>query len=257
MQYWGVGRKPDTPSESQTAAPKGVMDASYAEQRRLKPHLAFRFHSRALIASRTFQRLSSQQTPTIVDLGSADGATMAVLHQQLKARQSTGIEYSQELIDSAGRMPDGCRLLRGDVTRADPLLKGGGADLVTALAILEHLSEPLLVLQQARRVLKPGGLLIATAPAGAWDSISGAAGLHKEEHHELQFTRALFESLAHEANLEPILYQRFMFAPIAFLPYLRIPVGPGAALTIDYLVARLRVLNWLFVNQLFVARKPA
>jgi hypothetical protein len=100
-------------------------------------------------------------------------------------------------------------------------------------------------------------LLIATAPAGAWDSISGAIGLHREEHHEQQFTRPLFESLARQANLEPILYWRFMFAPIAFLPYLRISVDPEAALNIDAVVTRLRLLDWLFVNQLFVARRSA
>jgi len=48
-----------------------------------------------------------------------------------------------------------------------------------------------------------------------------------------------------------------MFAPVAFLPYLRIPVAPEAALKIDDLVTRFWLFDWLFVNQLFVARRPA
>ena len=80
--------------------------------------------------------------------------------------------------------------------------------------------------------------------------------LHAEEHHEQAFTRRAFERLAVAAGLEPVIYRRFMCAPIAFLPYLRIPVSPAFALRIDAFLRALRVFEFGFVNQLFVARKP-
>ena len=40
-------------------------------------------------------------------------------------------------------------------------------DAVTMIAILEHLDNPLSILQEAKRVLKPGGVIIITVPTKA------------------------------------------------------------------------------------------
>ncbi len=245
------------PRPQSEAPPAGVMDASYAADRRSKPHLEFRYKSRALNAANAYRRFGpGVDSPRVLDLGAAEGVTMAETHRLLGARESIGIEYAQDLIDAAGALPPGCRLVRGDVTRPHEAVEEGTFDLVTALAILEHLREPVALMEQASRALRPGGIVVASCPAGTWDTISGALRLHKDEHHEDQIGRESFASLAGAAGLTPVHYRRFMFAPVGFLPYLRVPVSPRFADAIDRVLRPLVVFNPFFVNQLFVARKP-
>ena len=59
-----------------------------------------------------------------------------------------------------------------------------------------------------------------------------------------------------DAGLELITYEQFMWAPISFLPYLRIWVEPSFAVRADRFLRGLRIFNWLFVNSCVVARKP-
>jgi hypothetical protein len=58
-----------------------------------------------------------------------------------------------------------------------------------------------------------------------------------------------------QAGLELLEYRRFMLAPLGFLPYLRVRLSPASSVALDDAVRRLRLLDWLFVNQLLVARK--
>lgn len=250
--------------ESAPARPDGVMDASYAAGRRRRPHLVFRLGSRAHEAVRAFRRhraSSGGEDPAdpiaLLDFGAADGATLALVHHALGAADSVGIEYAADLIAAAEVDAPGLRLVQGDVTRPHPEVAEASRDLVLALAVLEHLESPGLVFEQARRALRPGGLFVASCPVEFWDELSGSVGLHPDEHHELAFDRALFERLAREAGLEPVEYRRFMNAPIGFLPYLRIPVSPALAAQVDDALRACRIFDALFVNQLFVARRPA
>jgi len=45
-------------------------------------------------------------------------------------------------------------------------VKGGSADMVVMLAVVEHLDDPLAVLGEARRILRRGGLIAMTFPSG-------------------------------------------------------------------------------------------
>ena len=101
----------------------GVMFKDYAEDRKKKKHLSFRYQSRAMEAHWALSKYGTgMANPHILDLGCAEGLTMALLHKLAVAGHSVGIEYSQELIDSAGTMPEGCSIQQGDVTGtpADP-----------------------------------------------------------------------------------------------------------------------------------------
>lgn len=62
-------------------------------------------------------------------------------------------------------------------------------DVVLCTEVLEHIDEPLKVLAEFARILKPGGRLLLTAPLGS--------GIHQEPHH-------------YYGGFTPFWYQRFL-----------------------------------------------
>lgn len=89
-------------------------------------------------------------------------------------------------------------------------------DTVVALAVLEHLHDPLAFLRQARAALRPGGTIVLTTPHPAWEwvhSLGARVGLFSheahEEHEEL-LNREEIERLARAADLALAVYARFL-----------------------------------------------
>jgi len=234
----------------------GVMFKDYAEDRKKKAYLSFRYKTRARQAYWALKKYGLDGIPKILDLGSADGLTMALLHQMAGAEKSVGIEYTQELVDMATGLPDGCEIRQGDVTQLPEDCKKGDFHLVTALALLEHIGDPAKVFAQANKALLPGGLFVASCPNPFWDKLSGSVGLHKEEYHFTDFRWPLFKQFAIGEGMEAVRFKPFMSVPYAFLPYLKIPVSAAIADVIDTAILTFRIFNFTFVNQLFVARKP-
>ena len=85
-------------------------------------------------------------------------------------------------------------------------------DHVVMLAVLEHLTEPEQVLQEAQRVLAPGGSLIMTWPAAAVDpilSVLRKLGLISDEMESDEHQKRIpVEAL--QGMLEKIGFQRFV-----------------------------------------------
>jgi hypothetical protein len=48
-----------------------------------------------------------------------------------------------------------------------------------------------------------------------------------------------------------------MNAPLGFAPYLNIPMNPAFSHLCDKIIGMFFIFNWIFVNQIFVARKIA
>lgn len=238
--------------------PSGVMEAEYAAARLSAPHLQFRYRTRARVVAAAWRRHGGDPgAPRLLELGAADGLTLLEMHQLLGPRgQYTGIEYSEELIRTAPALPPGAALLRGDAERLPASLDAGGFDLVVALALLEHLGNPLLALCEAHRVLSSGGLLVATVPVPSWDALSSALGLVRGEHHESRLGHRELIALLATAGFQTLEHGRFMWAPVSFLPYLRLRVPEDLALRVDRLVGAIPLTRWMFVNQYFIARKP-
>ena len=238
--------------------PKGVMSEDYSRDRRQKSHLNYRFKCRAFEAARSFQKYSAiSSQPNILDFGCADGFALIETHKLLNANLSLGVEYSEDLINSAGPLPPSCSIIQGDITKSLDQVNNGNFDLVTALAILEHLEEPIELFHRAHDALKPGGLLVATCPSPFWDKISGKFNLHEDEFHAFYFNRDAFFSLAAKSGFEPLKYRKFMSATVGFAPYLKIPMSPRFSHLCDRIIGSFFIFNWTFVNQIFIAQKKS
>lgn len=234
----------------------GVMDAGYASGRIRKPSLEFRYKVRAGIVGEAVRRyLPYQDTVRLLDLGCAEGLTLLAVRRMLGRGEYTGIEYSTELLGFAPELPDDVRLFQGDASALPANIEDDHYDAVTALALLEHLEEPALALREAYRVLRKGGLFIATSPVPFWDGLSQRLRLLDGAHHQTNLTKEKLVRIAVDSGFRVLEYSRFMFAPIGFLPYLRVRVAPEAALKADRVIAKMLFFDWLFVNQALVAVK--
>ncbi len=235
---------------------RGVLNASYAADRRLRPEVAFRYRLRArAVVEALREHLPGLERPRVLDLGSAEGRTLVEMSALLDGASFLGVEASAELLAAGPEMPEGIRLVEGDVTALGEAAEPESFDLVSALALLEHLPAPLDAVREAARVLRPGGLFIATCPHPFWDRLSTGLGLLAGGQHESELDRAGMTTLVVEGGLELAAYRPFMWAPVAFLPYLRIPVSASLASKLDRWIGAVRVLDFLFVNQLVIARK--
>lgn len=245
----------------QESNPKGVLNANYSDNRAKKRELFFRYRVRATAVIEAKQRHAPGDSPIrLLDLGAADGKTLAFMAQSLPIKEAIGVEYNQDLINCAdGPLQgiDNTRLIRGDVSHLEAF-PDNSYDLVTALALLEHISDPSTVIKEATRVLKPGGLFVASSPIPFWDHLAVKTGLLKEDHHECDMYPKRFRGFfSMQAELEIIEYRRFMFAPVGVLAYLGIQPSPAGSLAIDSFFSFFRIFDPLFVNQLIVVRKAS
>jgi SAM-dependent methyltransferase len=112
-------------------------------------------------------------------------------------------------------------------------------------------------MKEAKRILKPDGIFIATSPVAFWDKLVNkiiAKNKFRDSNHVTDISKDSLYRLSEESGFKIIRYFYFMWAPIGFLPYLKIPVSASLAWKIDRFLNKFPFLNWSFVNQCLVAR---
>jgi SAM-dependent methyltransferase len=84
-------------------------------------------------------------------------------------------------------------------------------DIAIAGELLEHVPDPILVLKEARRLLKPGGKLIATVPF--------LYPIHADPHDFGRYTDYYWEKAAEKAGFKDVKIERHgsMFAVLALM----------------------------------------
>jgi SAM-dependent methyltransferase len=103
----------------------------------------------------------------ILDLGCGDGSALAAAAAtQNPQHHFAGIDWSADALRQARAR--GLTVVRGTMETRLPVA-GGAADVVIMSELIEHLVDPDGALEEARRVLRPGGhLLLSTPNLAAW-----------------------------------------------------------------------------------------
>jgi SAM-dependent methyltransferase len=138
----------------------------------------FWFTARRRIVHDAIRRLSHPVPMVVVDAGCGTGT---ILRELPRSHTRLGIDpLGAHLRTTADESPV---FLRGSIV--DLPLRDGSADVVLALDVLEHVDDR-AGLTEVRRILRPGGHLVLTVPAGPrlWSARDDEAG------HLRRYTRA-------------------------------------------------------------------
>jgi 2-polyprenyl-3-methyl-5-hydroxy-6-metoxy-1,4-benzoquinol methylase len=97
----------------------------------------------------------------LLDVGCSSGAFLGVARE--RGLDAEGVEISTEAAAAARRA--GFRVYTGLLE--DASFPAASFDAVALIELLEHLRDPRALLAECRRILRPGGVLMATTPNGA------------------------------------------------------------------------------------------
>jgi len=107
-------------------------------------------------------QLPRDKPASILDIGCGDGTFLQQLDKTLaRPYEYHGVEFSEDMVEKAQGLPYDIRRcnLEDRIPYSD-----ASFDLVYAGEVIEHIYNPDHLLEECRRVLKPGGLLIVSTP---------------------------------------------------------------------------------------------
>ena len=125
---------------------------------------------------------------TLLDLGSSDGETLghfAELRPDLRL-------FAADRQGAPQNYPAGCQFQRADLERDRLPWAAGAMDAITCMQVVEHLQDTTLLLQEAARLLKPGGQIYLETPHPISLTLSSPHGRWAGT-----FTMNFFDDLTH------------------------------------------------------------
>ncbi|HEY3822044.1 MAG TPA: methyltransferase domain-containing protein [Polyangiaceae bacterium] len=104
--------------------------------------------------------LRGYDSPDVLDIGCGHHATQL---RDLAPRIHGGVGIESSVSDDAKAVQN-LRFIEDSAEHALPTLAPGSFDVVMMISVLEHVWEPLEVLRECRRVLRPTGTLVLNVP---------------------------------------------------------------------------------------------
>jgi SAM-dependent methyltransferase len=152
------------------------------------------FVARRRAAARFLRDYAPPDRPLrILDAGCGTGG-MLDLYRSWPDAEAVGVDLSPDaLAFTHGRGHE--RLARADLMLLP--FRSGTFDVVTALDVIEHVSDDARAVQEISRVLRPGGILVASVPAYQF-----LWGPHDEAlHHYRRYQAAEFAKVVQQSGL--------------------------------------------------------
>lgn len=153
------------------------------------------FVARRNASARMIRDFAPEERPLrILDAGCGTGG-MLDLYRTWADTSAVGIDLSPDALGfSHGRGHE--RLAGGDLTLLP--FRSGSFDVVTALDVIEHVPDDARALAEISRVLRPGGILVATVPA--YQFLWGPHDVAL--HHQRRYSSAQFRNLIQSGGLQ-------------------------------------------------------
>lgn len=152
---------------------------------------------------------------SLLDIGA--GAGLLVHEAKKQGLTASGVEPSGSLVTIA-RERFGVDLLHG--TFPHPALAGQKFDMVFLIDVIEHVSDPLLLLTSCRAALSRNGVLILVTPdiCSVAARVLGKKWWHLRLAHVCYFNRKTITAAARKCGLEPVRFLRARwFFPVGYL----------------------------------------
>ncbi len=155
--------------------------------------------------------LKPEKPQKILDIGCGTGETLTFMKKVFPKSKLQGVDYLPEAVKyTKGR---GHLALRADALHLP--FADATFDAVLLLDVIEHIKNDSAVIKEAKRVLRPGGVIILTAPA-----LSFIWSAHDEgQGHERRYTRHRLMKLAgkNKMTVPFISYFNFLLSPVIIL----------------------------------------
>ncbi|MDZ7586392.1 MAG: methyltransferase domain-containing protein, partial [Patescibacteria group bacterium] len=128
-----------------------------------------------------------------------------------------GLDNDEKMVRKAEKSGIYKQVIWGDAVKIE--LKDGVVDLVFSNSVLEHIKDVEKVLQEVKRVLKPGGKLIATMPSDKLGEYLGwgsgyAKWFNQKYHHYHLYAKEKWEKLLQGVGMELVDSYYYLDRPI-------------------------------------------
>lgn len=170
-------------------------------------------HSHDLLLQPVLRALTPHQPKRLLDLGCGNGAFTRVLAQQ--GYLVDGCDGSSSGLDIARRNNPDLQFWQHDFSHVWPNERSGLYDAVVSTEVIEHLLLPRGLLHAAMQALRPGGVLVLSAPYHGYlkNLALAVTGQFDQHWHPLRdfghikfFSRATLTALVRECGFVDIQY---------------------------------------------------
>lgn len=137
----------------------------------------------------------------VLDIGCALGWSLDAARED--GFETAGVEVDESVVRKVAE--------RHRVLRDSALFEDAAFDLVTLVDVIEHVRDPLGMLREARRLLRPGGWAVLTTPdlSSLSARLMGPRWPHFIPEHVVYFDRESIRRVVRSAGLQPLRVESF------------------------------------------------